>query len=417
WLLVGLPGYAYLYGIEALWIAAGLWLGTFLNWKFVAARLRTLTLSRGNAITLPQYFANSVGEPARLLRLISAAFILIFFLIYTASGFAAGAKLFSTVLNVSYSAGLLVGAAVIISYTFLGGFLAVSWTDVVQGTIMFFAIIIAPLLVLVKLGGSETAARYSAMDSSWKSWIGAAHSGHSGIRLLSLLGWGLGYFGQPHILARFMAIRSPQQVPIARRIAMFWVSLSLTGAVCMGLIARLYLSPELTGQEAEKAFMIVVRTLAHPFLAGCLLSAVLAAIMSTADSQLLVASSAFVEDIYHTLRRKSPSTKDLMRISRAAVLIIALAALAIAVNPESGVFDLVSYAWAGFGAAFGPLVLFSLYRRDVSANGALAGVVVGGSTVLIWKQLSGGFFDLYEIVPAFLLSSLAIYSVSRWEKR
>ncbi|MDZ7371367.1 MAG: sodium/proline symporter, partial [candidate division KSB1 bacterium] len=251
WLLLGLPGYAYLYGIEALWIAAGLWLGTFINWKFVAARLRTLTLSRGNAITLPQYFANSVGEPARLLRLISAAFILIFFLIYTASGFAAGAKLFSTVLNVSYSAGLLVGAAVIISYTFLGGFLAVSWTDVVQGTIMFFAIIIAPLLVLVKLGGSETAARYSAMEPSWKSWIGAEHSANSTIHLLSLLGWGLGYFGQPHILARFMAIRSPQQVPIARRIAMFWVSLSLAGAVCMGLVARLYLSPELQGQEAE----------------------------------------------------------------------------------------------------------------------------------------------------------------------
>ena len=409
WLLLGLPGYAYLHGLEAFWIAGGLLLGTYLNWRFVAARLREYTFRYGNAITLPHYFDNRFGGN-RVLRLVSALFILIFFLIYTASGFVAGAKLFSTVLQVPYSLGLLIGAAVIITYTFLGGFWAVSWTDVIQGTIMFFAVLIVPMMLIGRSGGpAATVAQLASQNAHLLTLLHSSNGQPLGwVALASLAGWGLGYFGQPHILARFMAVRSTRDIPSARRIAVSWVTLSLAGAVLVGLTAHAYLTPTLAAEQAETVFMVIVRQLAPPFLAGCLLSAVLAAVMSTADSQLLVASSALTEDFYHAVLRKNALPRELMCVSRGTVIGIAALALLLAFDPNSGVFDLVSYAWAGFGAAFGPLVLFTLFWKKMTATGALAGVIVGGLTVLIWKQLSGGIFELYEIVPGFVFSSAAI---------
>ncbi len=416
WLLLGLPGYAYLHGLEAFWIAAGLLLGTYLNWRFVAARLREFTYRYGDAITLPNYFGNRFGD-SRALRIVSALFILIFFLIYTASGFVAGAKLFSTVLQVPYIVGLLIGASAIIAYTFLGGFWAVSWTDVIQGSIMFLAVLVTPMLLIDRIGGAVAAVGHLVLVNDQLLTLFRSSDGRplGWIALASLTGWGLGYFGQPHILARFMAIRSPQEITPARRIAMVWVTLSLAGAVLIGLTAHTLLMTALPAESAETVFMVVVRKLAPPFLAGCLLSAILAAIMSTADSQLLVASSALTEDFYHAVMRKNASTRELMWISRGTVVAVAAAALLLALDPNSGVFDLVSYAWAGFGAAFGPLVIFSLFWRKMTSAGALAGVVVGGMTVLIWKQLSGGIFELYEIVPGFLFSCAAIILVSFWQ--
>ncbi|RPH92077.1 MAG: sodium/proline symporter PutP [Calditrichaeota bacterium] len=418
WLLMGLPGYAYIHGMEAGWIAGGLLLGTYLNWKFVAQRLRLMTFDAGDSITLPEYFSNRFVNSPIMLRVVSAFFILFFFLIYTASGFVAGAKLFSTVFSLPYLTGLIIGAAVIISYTFLGGFWAVSWTDVIQGMMMFLALLIVPIWTCLSLGGfAATVSELYKMNPELLT-ITRSIDGRplSWMMIFSLTGWGLGYFGQPHILARFMAIRSGEAIPFARHIAMVWVTLSLMGALLIGLIANVYLPEPLASADAETVFMVMVRSLSTPFIAGCLLSAILAAIMSTADSQLLVASSALTEDFYHAFLRRSASQRELIWVSRSTVLGIAMLAFVLALNPRSGVFDLVSYAWAGFGAAFGPLVLFSLYWRGMTAAGAMSGIIVGGTTVLIWKQLSGGIFELYEIVPGFIFSSLSIYVVSQCAK-
>lgn len=414
WLLLGLPGYAYLSGLEAAWIAIGLTIGTYLNWKFVANRLRRFTQAMGDSITLPEYFENRFQTTSRTLRVISALFILIFFLIYTASGFVAGAKLFSTVFGLSYNVALVVGVLVIISYTFLGGFYAVAWTDFFQGLIMFFAILIVPTLVVIKLGGAEqTIDILRRLNHNYLTLLYDINGRPlSWIAIVSLLAWGLGYFGQPHILARFMAIRSADDIPQARCIAMVWVIISLTCAVLIGLVANAYLEPLADG-ESETVYMVLVNRMVIPIVAGFLLSAILAAIMSTADSQLLVASSAITEDFYHTFFRKKASQAELVWVSRGTVILIAIFAFLIALDPNSSVLDLVAYAWAGFGATFGPIILLSLFWQRMTANGALAGIIVGGLTVLVWKQLSGGLFELYEIVPGFILSLAAIVIFSR----
>ncbi|MBN1466377.1 sodium/proline symporter PutP [candidate division KSB1 bacterium] len=418
WLLLGLPGYAYLAGVEAAWIAIGLTVGTFLNWKFVADRLRRFSYALGDSITLPEYFANRFQPSSRALRVVSALFILIFFLIYTASGFVAGAKLFSTVFGFSYIAALLIGALVIVSYTFLGGFHAVAWTDLFQGLIMFFAILIVPALVVIKLGG--IGGTWEALHQMNYNYLTLFHDINgaplSWISILSLLAWGLGYFGQPHILARFMAIRRAEEIPQARCIAMVWVLISLSCAVLIGLVANTVIEPLPTG-ESETVFMVLVNHMVAPIIAGFFLSAILAAIMSTADSQLLVASSAISEDFYHAFVHKNASQPELVWMSRAMVLLISAIAFVLALRPDSSVLDLVSYAWAGFGAAFGPVVLLSLFWKRMTGKGALAGIIVGGVTVLIWKQLSGGIFELYEIVPGFLLSCAAIVIFSYAEGR
>ncbi len=419
WLLMGLPGYAYIAGLESLWIAIGLGVGTYLNWKFIAKRLRKYTEYAGNSLTIPDYFENRFKDNSKILRIVSAFFILTFFLIYTSSGFVAGAKLFSTVFGLSYKNGLFIGAFIIISYTFLGGFMAVSWTDFFQGMIMFIAIIVIPIAGINLLGGLESVYfsikninpellnMFTKIDGTTLSIIS----------IVSLLAWGLGYFGQPHILARFMAIRSPEKIKQARHIAMIWVVISLFSAVIIGIMGRAYLQTSLKQAEAETIFIILVNSFIIPVAGGILLAAILAAIMSTADSQLLVTSSAITEDFYKVLFRKKAGHKELVWISRAAVIVVAIIAYIIALNPKSSVLGLVAYAWAGFGAAFGPLVLISLFWKRMTRMGAIGGISIGGVVVIIWKQLDGGIFNMYEIVPGFILSALAIIIISLADKK
>lgn len=414
WLLLGLPGYAYVAGLESFWIAFGLALGTWANWKFVAVRLRNYTEVSGDSITLPDYFENRFRDSSHMLRIISAIFILIFFLIYTASGFVAGAKLFSTVFGLSYGSALMIGVGVIISYTFLGGFMAVSWTDFFQGIIMIIAIIVVPTLGIMKAGGlSSTMEGVSSINPAFLSiFTDSKGAPLAVLSVVSLMAWGLGYFGQPHILARFMAIKTVAEIRKAKTIAMVWVVASLSFAVVVGLVGLVCLDTPMAAGEQEKIFMVMVDQLVPNFLAGIFLAAILAAIMSTADSQLLVTSSALTEDFYKVLFRKEASDKELVWVSRIAVMLVALCAWFFARNPGSSVLGLVSYAWAGFGATFGPIILLSLYWKRMTRNGALAGIVAGGITVIVWKQLSGGIFDLYEIVPGFIVSVIAIVAMS-----
>ena len=419
WLLLGLPGYVYLQGLSGVWIAIGLATGTWLNWRFVARRLRRYTEIADNAITLPDYFASRFEDHNRFLRVLSALFILVFFLIYTASGFVAGAKLFESVFSLPYHSALIIGVVVIISYTALGGFMAVSWTDFFQGIIMFFAIITVPILAIHASGGfHETAAAVRAVDTGFLN-IFTKGNGEplSAIAIISLMAWGIGYFGQPHILTRFMAVRSPDDLRPARHIAMTWVLVSLTCAVLVGLVGRVVLPEILSSADSEKVFMILVDQLTHPLVGGILLAAVLAAIMSTADSQLLVTSSALTEDLYRVMIRPQASNKELVWVSRGTVIGVAALACIIAFKPDSSVLGLVSYAWAGFGATFGPLILLSLYWKRMTRNGAIAGIIGGGITVLVWKQLTGGLFDLYEIVPGFIVSVLLIVIFSKIDKQ
>lgn len=410
WLLLGLPGYAYLSGLESVWLLVGLLIGTYANWKFVAARLRKYTEIANNSITLPDYFENRFSTNNKTIRIVSAIFILIFFLIYTSSGFVAGAKLFSSVFEISYIQALLIGGFVIVSYTFLGGFLAVSWTDVIQGSIMFFAIIFVPLYAIIVNGGFQfTLTEIIVLNSNHLS-IFTNNEGEliSLITVFSLLGWGLGYFGQPHILARFMAIKDVDQITKARKIAMNWVTFSLISAMLLGMIGYAIFPDFLQGTDSEKIFILMVEQLVHPLLAGILLAAILAAIMSTADSQLLVASSSLTEDIYKSIFRKSASDLELVWISRFFVIFIAIVAILIGLDQNSSVLDLVAYAWAGFGATFGPIIILSLYWKGISEKGAIAGMIIGGMTIIIWKNLSGGIFDLYEIIPGFLFATITI---------
>jgi len=416
WLLLGLPGAAYLGGLSASWIALGLTIGTYLNWRFVAKRLRQYTAVSQGIITLSDYLEHRFRDGSKLLRLVSALFILIFFLIYTSSGFVAGGKLFSTVFDVPYTNALILGALVVVSYTFLGGFNAVCWTDFFQGTLMFFAIVLVPIAGVMAAGGPGAVAQtLEAVDPKFFSLFGSSDGAGAAavmIAVVSSMAWGLGYFGQPHILVRFMAIRSPEQIKDARRIAMVWVVISLAAAVAVGIVGRAYLAPALEGCDAEKVFIVMVTQMFPMVVAGVFLAAILAAIMSTADSQLLVTTSAITEDFYKALVRKNASDRELVWVSRFTVVGVAVVALAFALNPESSVLDIVAYAWAGFGAAFGPTIILSLFWRRMTRSGALAGMLVGGLTVLIWKQLEGGVFDLYEIVPGFFFSSIAIAAVS-----
>ncbi len=415
WLLLGLPGFAYASGLEAAWLAGGLLVGTWLNWRFMAAPLRKATERAGNALTLPDYLERRFADPSRWLRLVSATFILFFFTFYTGSGLAAGARLFETVFGLEYHAALGVGAAAVLAYTFLGGFLAVSWTDLIQGLLMLFALLLVPVAMLDEMGGwAQTATRIGQVNPALLDPLTDTSGQPLGlIAVLSLLGWGLGYFGQPHILARFMAIHRIDELGPARRIAVGWVTLTLTGATLVGLLAVPHLHPPLEGPETEKVFIHLVGLLFHPLLAGVLLSAILAAVMSTADSQLLVASSALTEDFYRPFLRPQATQRELVWVGRATVAGIALLAMALAWDPQSKVLDLVAYAWAGFGAAFGPTLLLSLYWKGMTRQGALAGLLAGGLTVIVWKQLEGGWFDLYELVPGFALSTAAIGLVSR----
>ncbi|SHJ79808.1 sodium/proline symporter PutP [Tepidibacter formicigenes] len=418
WLLMGLPGYAYLAGFESIWIAIGLAVGTYVNWKLIAKRLRQYTKVAGDSITLSVYFENRFRDKSKILRTVSAIFILIFFILYTSSGLVAGGKLFNTVFGMPYIIALTVGTIVVISYTFLGGFMAVSWTDFFQGMLMFFAILAVPIAGTFKIGGIS--AIFDTINNLNTEFLNPFTTADGNIikiiPVISLLAWGLGYFGQPHILARFMAISSPKKIKEARKIAMVWVVISLCAAVFVGIVGRVYLSQTLKGPDSETVFMLMVNSIFPSAFAGIFLAAILAAIMSTADSQLLVAASAFTEDIYKALIKKDASEKELVWVSRLTVIFIAAISYVLALNPDSSVLDLVAYAWAGFGAAFGPVVIFSLFWKRMTIKGAAAGMIVGGVTVLIWKHLQGGIFDLYEIVPGFILGIIAIIIFSLMDK-
>ncbi|AYC33902.1 sodium/proline symporter PutP [Pseudomonas cavernae] len=408
WLLMGLPGAIFLAGISESWIAIGLIVGAYLNWLFVAGRLRVQTEHNGNALTLPDYFTNRFEDNSKILRILAAVVILVFFTIYCASGIVAGARLFESTFGLSYGTALWAGAAATIAYTFIGGFLAVSWTDTVQATLMIFALILTPVIVLLATGGVDpTLAAIELKDAANLDML----KGASFVGVISLMAWGLGYFGQPHILARFMAAESVKAIPAARRISMTWMILCLAGAVAVGFFGIAYFSAHpdqagAVGENPERVFIELAKILFNPWIAGILLSAILAAIMSTLSCQLLVCSSALTEDFYKSFLRKDAGQTELVWIGRAMVLLVALVAIGIAANPENRVLGLVSYAWAGFGAAFGPIVLISLVWKGMTRNGALAGLITGAVTVIVWKQF--GWLGLYEIIPGFIFSSIAI---------
>ncbi|MBF0675680.1 sodium/proline symporter PutP [Pseudomonas sp.] len=416
WLLLGLPGAIFVSGLSESWIAIGLIIGAWLNWQFVAGRLRVHTEHNHNALTLPDYFTHRFEDKSRLLRIFSALVILVFFTIYCASGVVAGARLFETTFGLPYDTALWVGAAATILYVFVGGFLAVSWTDTVQASLMIFALLITPLFVVLALGDFGAAMDTIAAQNPANFDM---FRGLSFIAIISLLGWGLGYFGQPHILVRFMAASSVKAIPNARRIGMTWMILCLAGAVAVGFFGIAYFAghPEQAGpvtENGERVFMELVKILFNPWVAGVILSGVLAAVMSTLSAQLLVSSSALTQDFYKSFLRKHASQTELVWVGRAMVLMIALIAIGIAYNPESKVLGLVSYAWAGFGAAFGPVVLISVLWKRMTRNGALAGMLVGAITVVVWKNFIG--LGLYEIIPGFILGSLAIVVFSLLDK-
>lgn len=413
WLLMGLPGAIFIAGISESWIAIGLILGAWLNWLFVAGRLRVHTEHNNNALTLPDFFTHRFEDNSKLLRIFSALVILVFFTIYCASGVVAGARLFESTFGLSYDVALWVGAAATIAYVFVGGFLAVSWTDTVQATMMIFALLITPVFVILALGDYDAAMATieQANPANFDMFRGLSF-----VAIVSLLAWGLGYFGQPHILVRFMAADSVKSIPAARRIGMTWMILSLGGAVAVGFFGIAYFAnnPALAGpvsDNSERVFIELTKILFNPWVAGIVLSAILAAVMSTLSCQLLVCSSALTEDFYKAFLRKGASQTELVWVGRLMVLLIAIVAIVIASNPESKVLGLVSYAWAGFGAAFGPVVILSLVWKGMTRNGALAGMVVGAATVVLWKNFIG--LGLYEIIPGFILATLAIVIFSK----
>jgi sodium/proline symporter len=415
WLLMGLPGLAYASGFDSVWLLLGLVAGTWANWRYVAAPLRVRTEQLDNALTLPDYFERRFADRSRVLRTISAFFILVFFVFYTSSGFVAAGRLFEALFGLPYAAAMFWGVAAMLAYTFFGGFLAVSWSDVLQGTLMFVVLVLVAVLGVGLAGGfGPLTDRLNALDADLLDpFIADGGTALGIVGILSLLGWGLGYAGQPHILARFMAAKSAAHITVARRVAMGWVIVVLAAAVIVGLAGRVVLETPLAGPESEKVFIVMATLFLHPILAGLCMAGIMAAIMSTAAAQLLVASSAFAEDFYRGLFRRDAGRAELLWVGRGAVLAIAALAFALALDPSNKVLDLVSWAWAGFGAAFGPAIILSLYWPRMTRAGALAGIIVGGLTVILWKQIAGEAFPLYELVPGFVFSWLAIWLVSR----
>ncbi|SDR11227.1 sodium/proline symporter [Virgibacillus subterraneus] len=432
WLLLGLPGAVYASGMGSAWIAVGLAIGAYLNWQFVAKRLRIYTEVSNDSITVPDFLENRFKDKSHVLRVISALVILLFFTFYTSSGMVAGAKLFEASFGLSYNSALWIGTLVVVSYTLLGGFLAVTWTDFIQGILMFLALILVPIVALNEMGGWSTAVNAVGQISPDHLTM---VQGVGIMAIISSLAWGLGYFGQPHILVRFMALRSHKDVPKARFIGTTWMILGLYGAIFTGFVGLAFIHTQDVGvlsefgisvitengfqmlEDPEKIFIAFSQILFNPIIAGILLAAILSAIMSTIDSQLLVSSSAVAEDVYRALFRREASDKELVWIGRFATLGIALIAALIAMNPDSSVLELVSYAWAGFGAAFGPTVILALFWKNFTRNGALAGIIVGAVTVIVWGEfLEGGIFDLYEIVPGFILNLIVAVLVSKLGK-
>lgn len=415
WLLLGLPGAFYIGGLFQAWIAIGLTVGAWLNWKFVAPRLRAYTEVSNNSITLPSFFENRLGDRTRVLRVVSGVIILVFFTFYVSSGMVAGGVFFQSAFGSEYWIGMLVVGGVTVLYTLFGGFIGATYTDVVQGLMIFCALIAVPIVGLVETGGvAATVASIRAVDSDVDMF--SLFAGGSLIAAISAAAWGLGYFGQPHILVRFMALRSPSDAVAGRRIGIGWMALSVLGAMSSALVGIAYFqqNPDLTLDNPERVFLELAQVFFHPLIAGFVLAAVLAAIMSTISSQLIVSSSALVEDLYKIISRKQATPKAQVVLGRTGVLVVSVIAVILAWDPDSSILDLVSYAWAGFGAAFGPIVLLSLFWRKLTATGAIAGMVTGAVTVVIWGNIEGLAGVMYEIVPGFVLNLLVAFVVSRF---
>lgn len=413
WLLIGLPGAAYAVyqgTSEAIWTAIGLWIGTYCNWKFVAKRLRQYTRKSGDSITLPDFFENRFKDKRHILRVTSGIFIVIFFLVYTAAQFAAGGKLFNTIFGIDYVWGLLIGAVIILAYTSLGGFNAVCITDTIMGLTMFVALIVVPIITTVKMGGIDgVQERLASLTPESLGLFPKSNGSINTMLLASSLGWGLGYFGQPHILVRFMAIESPDMIKKSRVIAMGWVTITLAAAIVIGIVGKAFM-PNLA--DGETIYMELINKMFNQVISGVLMTAILAAIMSTASSQLLVAASSVSTDIYATLFKKDLKDPKIVYISRITVVIISVIAIVLALNPESSVFALVAFAWGGFGATFGPMLIFALFWRRTTLAGAGVGMIVGGIADFLWYWLKGGIWDIYEIIPGFILASITIVVVS-----
>jgi len=427
WMLMGLPGAIYVSGVSQLWIAVGLLIGAYLNYIVVAPRLRTYTEVANDSITIPDYFANRFDDKARLLRVFSSVVIIVFFTLYTSASLVAGGKLFaSSAFGLDYSLGLWVTAGVVCAYTLFGGFLAVSMTDFVQGCIMFVALVLVPIVAIFDLGGiGQVTNTVESINPDFLAFFRDANIADpmlnqlSFLGIISLLAWGLGYFGQPHIIVRFMAIRSVKDVPAARRIGISWMFVSIIGAMVTGFVGIAYVAEtKMQLKDAETIFIIFSQFLFHPLISGFLLAAILAAIMSTISSQLLVTSSSLTEDFYKAFLRRDASDRELVTVGRISVLLVSLVAIALAWDPENTILGLVANAWAGFGAAFGPVIILSLFWKRMNRHGALAGMVVGAATVLFWiyaPVLADGATlssTVYEIIPGFILSTIAVLVVS-----
>ena len=408
WLLIGLPGAVFLSGINQSWIAIGLFIGTVLNWILVAPRLRVYT-EKTESLTMASFLEARFNDPTGLLRIICAIITLIFFAIYASSGMAGAGKLFEAMFGIDYTLAVVIGCAVIVLYTMLGGFMAVCWTDLFQGALMFISIAIVPLVALKGAGGFEGINAAVIAKGISTSLIPGAGAGAL-LGIISTMAWGLGYFGQPHILVRFMSIKNIREIPRSTVIAVVWVFISLAGAILVGLIGTAMYT-DAPGGDAEKVFIYMISDLFNPWIGGILLAAILSAIMSTIDSQLLVSSSALTEDFYQKIIKKDASEKELILIGRISVIIISVIAMLLALKPDNTILGLVSYAWGGFGAAFGPVILMALFSKKTGWKSALAGMVTGAVVLVIWKQIGLGSV-MYEIVPGFIANFIVMLIVN-----
>lgn len=442
WLLMGLPGVAYFYGIsDAIWTAIGLAVGTYLNWLFVAKRLRKYSYVAGNAITIPDFFSNRFKEKNKVILTISSLIILVFFSVYAGSCFVTCGKLFSTMFNTSYVSMMILGGIFVIAYTFLGGFLAESVSDFMQAIIMIFALLVILIVGTLNAGGLGNVFENIKSIPGFLDFFGIANptltdgvqvvkdnipvfgeaNDYGFLKVISTMSWGLGYFGVPQVLLRFIAIRKSEELKLSRRIATIWCVISLASAVAIGLIGRsLYPTALLTASDAENIFIHMSTILLHPLFAGLVMAGILAATISSSDSYLLIAASAFSKNIYQGILRKKASDKEVMTVSRITLVVLALIGMTIALDEKSVIFNIVSFAWAGFGAAFGPIMLFSLFWKRTTRLGAIFGMLSGGITVFVWNlylKPLGGVFGIYELFPAFIVSCLFILVVSLLDKK
>lgn len=423
WMIMGLPGEVYSTGLSAAWLAIGLTVGAYVNYHVVAPRLRVYTEKANNSITLPEFFKNRVDDQSNTIKILAGAIIVVFFTLYVNSGMVAGGTLFESAFGLKYHYGLLLVAAIVIFYTFIGGYLAVSLTDFFQGVVMLIAMVMVPIVAMMQLNGLDTLGDAAALKPTNLDWF----KGTTVIGIISFIAWGLGYFGQPHIIVRFMSIKSVKQLPTARRFGIGWMAINLVGAVLIGLVGISFVAERgVELENPETIFILMGQVLFHPLVGGFLLAAILAAIMSTISSQLIVTSSSLTEDFYKLIRKKSPSEdrqKEFLLVGRLSVLVVAIVAIFIAWTPNDTILNLVGNAWAGFGAAFGPLVILSLYWKDLTRAGAISGMLAGAITVIVWiavvKPMGdvNDFFNLYEILPGFIVHLIVSFIVSKMTKK